>query len=355
LARRRSAAPRPGARRGRGSRRVALWACLTVIAAAVLVAGFAWLQLRPANPAGRARSVRLKVGAPAEVAARLRNAGIIRSAMVFRGYAFWRRLNAVRPGLYRLSPAMSAGQIVATLRAGPLDDDTGRVVVPEGWTVRQIAEALVTRKVVRTAAPFAELCRKPAGRVEASFGLPTHGLEGYLFPDTYEFAPGSSPERIAQRMVNTFSERFAAPHSAELSRSRHTLHEIVTIASLVEREAEVDIDRAKIAGVIENRLRKGMRLQIDATVLYALGRHKERVLYRDLRVSSPYNTYRHRGLPPGPIANPGLPSLLAALRPERHDYLFYVATPDGSHEFTRTEAEHGRAVARWRAHQAGAH
>jgi UPF0755 protein len=149
-------------------------------------------------------------------------------------------------------------------------------------------------------------------------------------------------------MLDRFTAAFFDKHRADIERSSHTLHEIVTIASLIEREAEVEQDRARIAGVIENRLKRNMKLDIDATVLFALGRHKERVLYRDLQVASPYNTYRHKGLPPGPIAAPGLPSLVAALHPESHDFLFYVAAPDGSHVFTRTEAEHNAAVARMR-------
>jgi UPF0755 protein len=123
-----------------------------------------------------------------------------------------------------------------------------------------------------------------------------------------------------------------------------TPHEVVTIASLVEREARVDAERARIAGVTYNRLRRGMRLEVDATVLYALGRQKDVVLYRDLQLDSPYNTYLHYGLPPGPIASPGLAAILAAVRPETHDFLYYVARPDGSHAFSRTLEEHNRAI-----------
>jgi UPF0755 protein len=150
-------------------------------------------------------------------------------------------------------------------------------------------------------------------------------------------------------MLDEFTRRFYEPHKEEIARSQHSLHEMVTIASLIERETHVSEERARIAGVIENRLRRGMRLQIDATVLYALEKHKSRVLFRDLQVDSPYNTYRHAGLPPGPIASPGLPCLLAALHPEQHDYLFYVVGPEGSHVFSRTEAEHRRAVMRMKA------
>lgn len=145
-------------------------------------------------------------------------------------------------------------------------------------------------------------------------------------------------------MLTNFSARFARPNQAAIASSGHTLHELVTTASLIECEAKAPQDRPRIGGVIENRLRKKMRLEIDATVLYALGHHKDRVLFKDLTVDSPYNTYRHRGLPPGPIASPGLPSLEAALHPEQNDFFYYVARPDGTHIFTRTIQQHHAAI-----------
>jgi len=173
--------------------------------------------------------------------------------------------------------------------------------------------------------------------------------EGWLFPDTYRFPVGASETSIAARMLSNFKERVSGPLADSVRASGRPLSEIVVIASLVEREARTDRDRPMIAGVIENRLRKGMRLEIDATVQYARGAHAARLLYRDLRVDSPYNTYRHAGLPPGPICNPGLPSLEAAARPARHDYLFYVLGKDGrNHEFSRTYAEHLERIRRIR-------
>ena len=152
-------------------------------------------------------------------------------------------------------------------------------------------------------------------------------------------------------MVLNFSRRFARPKEQEISAGGHSLHEIVTLASLIEREARIPTDRPRIAGVLENRLKKGMKLEIDATVLYALGYHKDRVYYKDLEVDSPYNTYRNVGLPPGPIASPGLASLDAALHPEANDYLYYVAQPNGAHLFARTGAEHAANVRKARAEQ----
>jgi len=199
---------------------------------------------------------------------------------------------------------------------------------------------------------FLEILRSKNAGLTMPFDPPKSGLEGYLYPDTYAFRPNTRPRDMVQAMIDVFTSRFYEPNRVRIEQSGHSLHEIVTIASLVEREAKVERDRARIAGVIENRLKAGMRLQIDATVLYALGHHKSRVMYKDMAVESPYNTYRHKGLPPGPIASPGMPSLRAALAPEKNPYLFYVAGPGGAHIFSRTEREHYANVARMRAMRA---
>lgn len=318
-------------------------------AALALLAGWYWLQLGPADTAGRATVFVVRRGERCtSVGRRLAAAGLVRNATAFTLYAvLGGHSSRFKAGRYRLSPAMDVRTIVRALKRGGAPD-VGVVTIPEGLTVRQIAERLVRHGVLVDPAAFVQLASHPAG-ISASFRIPSTGLEGYLFPETYSFRDREPPAAIAQKMVDTFDARFARPYASEIARSGHTLHEIVTIASLIEREAEIDGDRARIAGVIENRLRRKMRLQIDATVLYALGQHKSRVLYRDLQVSSPYNTYRRAGLPPGPIASPGLPSLLAALRPDRRNDLYYVAGPGGAHIFTPTEAEHNRAVARVRA------
>jgi UPF0755 protein len=306
-----------------------------------------WFQVQlRAVGAGRGRLLRVSQGVELRaLAERLRGYGLIRHAGVFCAYARLRGdTRRIRAGRYRISPTMSPGQILDKLVHGRQDLE-GLVVIPEGFTVKRIAERLTAKRILAGPSAFADLCGSPAGRIDAPFPLQPTGLEGYLFPSSYDFEPGAAPEAAAQAMVNEFVAEFYGPYAEEIARAPHSLHDLVTIASMIEREAEVERDRPLIAGVIENRLSRGMRLQIDATVLYGMGYHKSRLLYRDLRTPSPYNTYLHAGLPPGPIASPGLPSLLAALRPARHGFLFYVAAADGSHVFTRSEAEHDRAVA----------
>jgi UPF0755 protein len=267
--------------------------------------------------------------------------GIVRSALAFRLWARWQGLEGrIQAGEYRFSPAEAIPGILRRLAAG--DVLLHRVTLPEGLSAAEVARRLEQRGVVDAEAFLEEVARADRHWIPEMEGNRTGSVEGYLFPDTYHFPRGFGADRAVAAMVARFreatAELWALPRPLGLSP-----YEVVVLASLVEREARRDSERARIAGVLYNRLRRGMPLQVDATVLYALGRHKDRVLYRDLEVDSPYNTYRRTGLPPGPIANPGLASLRAALRPEAHDYLYYVARPDGTHVFSRTLAEHERA------------
>lgn len=297
----------------------------------------------PVASTGKPVRVQVPTGASVETVARdLENKRLIRSAKVF---ALAAKGATIAPGTYDFSPTESPAQIVSRLQKG--DVVTVRVTFPEGFRLTQIAKRLAKNGLCDET-KFLELVTQRGDTLKASFPLPKK-LEGYLFPDTYRFPMGSTETQIAQRMLDNFDRVFAAPNRAEIVRSGRSLENIVTVAAMVEREAEVPQDRPLIAGVIYNRLRKGMRLQIDATVQYALPEHKTRLLFKDLEIASPYNTYKNVGLPVGAICCPGKPSLEAALRPASHAFLFYVAHPDGSHVFGKTFAEHGRNVAAVRA------
>ncbi|NUQ02105.1 MAG: endolytic transglycosylase MltG, partial [Armatimonadetes bacterium] len=219
---------------------------------------------------------------------------------------------------------------------------TRRVTFPEGYALAAMAQRCEQAGI----GPAAEY-RRLATAAAASFGvkdLPAGAsLEGYLFPATYHLPLDAGPRELIEAQVAAFVKAWRQASAGV--QPRRPRHELVTMASLIEREVRVADERARVAGVIANRLAKNMRLEIDATVIYALGEHRTRVLYRDLEVDSPYNTYRRKGLPPGPIANPGEASLTAALRPEQHAYLYYVLTAGGRHLFSRTWAEHLRAKA----------
>lgn len=305
--------------------------------------------LQPLSKQPKPTRVEIPVGAtPFEIGSRLEQRRIIRSGMAYAIYLMAQKeKQPCLPGRYVLSPDMQPIEILRQLRLGPGNSpyDTVRVVFPEGYTIAQIAKRLDEKGITDEKAFLRVATQSQVLEIwNYDFPKPVGSLEGYLFPDTYDFLPNSSPEKVLDQMLSNFSKRFVRPYRQQMEQHKHEIHELVTIASLIEREARVAQDRPRIAGVIENRLTRNMPLQIDASVIYALGRHKTRVLYRDLQVDSPYNTYRNRGLPPGPIANPGKESLEAALIPESHDYLYYVAQHDGSHIFTRSYGEHQRAV-----------
>ena len=284
----------------------------------------------PPAPSAQEVIVRVPEGATdRQVADALHEQGLIRSRAAFaviRHIGYEGR--PFVPGTYRFRKDTRLFAILDRLVNGEIA--VQKVTFPEGFTIRQMARRLGDLGVTD-----ADLFQELASSGAARFGIetPNGSLEGYLFPDTYFLPLGITPEQVVRRMLDNLERRVVHPLREEIRRSGLSLHEVLTIASLIEREARIPGDRPLIASVIHNRLRLGMPLQIDATVLYAMGQHKSRVLYRDLKVDSEYNTYRNRGLPPGPIANPGLACIEAALRPARTDYLYYVAAPDGSHLF----------------------
>lgn len=267
-------------------------------------------------------------------------AGIVTRGRLFRAYGrFTGTDRRLKPGTYLFRRNTPWRDIVAALAGG--HGLVRTVTIPEGFTLAQIVAALgqaleVPGDSVMAAASDSALLNQLA--VSAST------LEGYLFPDTYAFPEGTPASRAVAEMVRRFEREWEPEWNERLAALSLTRHELVTLASIVEREARVAEERPVIAAVFLNRLRIGMPLQADPTVQYARGSHTPRVTYQDLRIDSPYNTYRYPGLPPGPIASPGGASLRASLFPADVPYLYFVAHPDGRHEFRRTLEEHTRAV-----------
>lgn len=211
------------------------------------------------------------------------------------------------------------------------------VTIPEGFNSMEIAERLSSSGVV-SADKFLESLHKRIEGDYPAFIQPPY--EGFLFPDTYEFFLNSSPEMVIRRFLERFVEVLPEDFEEKARRLGLTPREAIILASLIEKEAKVDSERPIIAQVLLKRLKLGMKLQCDATVQYALGRSKPILSYKDLEVDSPYNTYLHYGLPPGPICNPGLSSIVSAVNPAKTDYLFYFTKGNGTHIFSRTYKEH---------------
>ena len=216
---------------------------------------------------------------------------------------------------------------------------TVKVTIPEGLKVNETIYAFRRHKDADINISKLKILTADTSFIK-KLGINQPSLEGYLFPDTYIFYKGENPENVIKKMVSNLFTIIKPSQNFKIRNMIFSTHEILTIASMIEREAMIDREKPIIASVIYNRLEKNMPLQIDATVLYALGTYKKTVTYKDLRVESPYNTYRNRGLPPGPIASPGFQCIMAALHPAKTDYLFYVATGKGDHRFSKEHEKH---------------
>jgi len=328
-----------------------LTACLAV--AFLLLVQARTMLLPPAVPTAGAAPVLVTIPTGAssrQIASLLQEAGLVRSALVFRYYARYRgRDQGLQAGTYRFAHGMTASALLRQLAAGETYRPTVTVTIPEGFNIEQIAARLQEAGVVDYDA-FMRAASLAAPSLGRQLPGQRHALEGFLFPDTYEFEPQTTPEGVISRLQQRLEEVFTESLRLRAKELGLDTHQVITLASLIEREASVPAERELVSAVLHNRLRIGMPLQIDATVLYALGRHQDIVLYRDLEVASPYNTYQVTGLPPGPIASPGRAAIQAALSPAAVDYLYYVTKEDGSggHYFARTLAEHTANIRRSR-------
>lgn len=250
--------------------------------------------------------------------------------------------NQMKAGKYEIRGAISSLDLLMQLADGNVAVEW--LTIPEGMHARQIA-GVVSRAIETDSTRFMELVYDQ-GFVR-SLGLPVQNLEGFLFPDTYAFYWGMNPESVISAMVGQFITRFPDTLRTRAKELSLTISEVVTLASIIEGEAVVDTERGIISAVYWNRIKRGMLLQADPTVQYIIPDGPRRLLNRDLRIDSPYNTYKYRGLPPGPINNPGFASLRAALYPADVPYLYFVANGDGSHTFSRNLREHLRAKSRF--------
>ena len=269
----------------------------------------------------------------------LARAGVIGSPRLFRFYASSRgRDRDLKAGTYLFQPGSSWNDVLDALTRGKGLVHT--VTIPEGFALSSIAPLLAKALSVP---PESVMIAASDSALRRRLDVPTPTLEGYLFPDTYTFADGTSPEDAVGMLVARFEKVWKPEWNARLQDLAMSRHDIMTLASIIEKEARLAEERPVISAVYHNRLKRGMLLQADPTVQYALGRHVDRVLFKDLEVDSRYNTYKHEGLPPGPIASPGAASIEAALYPANVPYLYFVAHPDGHHEFRQTFAEHTEA------------
>lgn len=280
------------------------------------------------------------------VARLLANQGVVRSRWVFEALSRWRSRSTLQAGEYFFDHPVTGLQVFDTIANGRVY--VRELVVPEGFSMFDIAD-LVQREGFTSRDSFLAAARNPAPIRDLVPGAPS--LEGFLFPATYEFPRHPTGEQMVAAMVAHFREEWVGISAQQANRSGLSFEQVVTLASLVERETPKAEERPVVAGVFINRLHHRVPLQCDPTVVYALelaGTYNGSLDAASLPFDSPYNTYRHIGLPPGPIANPGSASLKAALDPPETEYLYFVANTEGGHFFGKTLAEHNHNVALYR-------
>jgi UPF0755 protein len=320
---------------------------LAALGAAIAGVYYARVDEKYQGYAGAEQFVEITPGAGSRAIGRvLVQSGVVRDEWTFRLAVYLTGTSReLKAGEYRFAGSVSAKEVARKLAHG--DVFLRPITFPEGLTIKEMARVFESRGF-GTAAAFADAARNPSAIRALDPTAPD--LEGYLFPETYNLARRASAASLVSQMAARFSAVFDAALRAEAEAQGRTIRDVVTLASLVEKETAQPEERPTVAAVYLNRLRIGMGLQCDPTVIYALdraGKYDGNLTRENLRFDSPYNTYRYAGLPPGPIAAPGRASLEAVLRPAKVDYLYFVSRNDGTHVFATTLAEHNRNVREW--------
>jgi len=322
-------------------------ACLGGAVGGLLVANLKNYGRTPLDPeAGNAHSLVFTI-APGDcfrlVARRLADSAIIRSPFRFRVLA---RLNdqdrQIKTGEYQLVSTQSPGEILATLIDGNVI--LYRLTVPEGYNLKQIAQSVAATGLIR-ADDFLSAADDP--RLRRSLQINGPSLEGYLFPDTYHFPRSTDASTIVRTMVHRLKAIFTPAWEKTAQQAGFSVHQVLTLASIIEKETGDPGERALISSVFHNRLKKKMRLASDPTVIYGIADFDGNLTRKHLRTAGPYNTYLNTGLPPGPIASPGAEAIKAALFPEKSNYLFFVSKKNGTHQFSTNFTAHKRAVKKY--------
>ncbi|MYD31805.1 MAG: endolytic transglycosylase MltG [Nitrospira sp. SB0677_bin_15] len=324
---------------------------LVISGVLILVAGCGFAVLGQLQPVGNASQVVVldivEGSSLSDVAERLHRQELIKSDWAF---VWLGRLSGsdrkVIPGEYEFHGGMDPSLILEKIIRGEVIQYA--VTIPEGFSVSRIAD-LLHEKRLADREEFLQCTRDPVFIETLSLSVDNRvdNLEGYLFPDTYQFARHVAPDRLIATMVARFKQTVTEEDRRRAAELGLSMHQAVTLASVIEKETAKPDERTLISGVFHNRLRKNIPLQSDPTVIYALNGFDGNLRKKDLSIDSPYNTYRVVGLPPGPIANPGSAAFRAALYPEPSQYLYFVSRNDGSHEFSATLAEHNRAVRKY--------
>ncbi len=320
--------------------------CLVLIftTLTLLAAGWGYTVLYCSYAPPEPVDVNLRPGSSLNViAADLERAHVIRKALGLKLLArLNRRSHQIQAGRYHFSQPATPSEILSRLIRG--DVEKASLTIPEGFTLQQI----ITRISDRGYGRKERLTALAADRnFVASLGVEADNLEGYLFPETYLFAPGISEEEVLGMMVRQFHQHVTSELKQSAARLQLNPHQLVTLASIIEKETAIVAEMPLISSVFHNRLQRGIPLQTDPTVIYGIENFDGNITRTHLKTPTPYNTYQIRGLPPGPIASPGLAAITAAAHPAATKYLYFVARGDGSHQFSKTLREHNNAVRKY--------
>jgi len=278
-----------------------------------------------------------------EIAKSLEEKGLIKNSLSFELYLFLRGEGGeIKAGFYELSPSLATWNIVKKIIKGETKKE--RITIIEGWTRKDIASYLEEKKTC-SSDDFFEATNLESWKTEYDFlkSVGTEDLEGYLFPDTYFIEPREEIKDIVQKMLDNFDKKLTLELREEIARQDKSIFEIVIMASLIEKEVKTTEDKKMVSGLLWKRLENNVPLQVDATITFLTGKRTTSVSREETRIDSPYNTYKYRGLPIGPICNPGSESINATVYPQDSDYWYYLSTPEGETIFSRTLTEHNLA------------
>ncbi|SMC35399.1 UPF0755 protein [Desulfocicer vacuolatum DSM 3385] len=320
---------------------------LLILGSLFALAGFTYMNhfaTTPLSTRGNTRMVTIERGSVLkQISNHLYTRHLISNKLLFEAFVrLQKKSGAIKSGEYELSPAMSPAYILDLICQGKVK--RYRITIPEGFTVAEIAQTIEKKSLGKKAEFMAlsqdsSLCR--------TLGIPADRLEGYLFPDTYYFEKATPTSRIITTMVKRFKTIFTREWEALAKSKGLSMHQVVTLASIIEKETGTPEERPLISSVFHNRLKAKMPLQSDPTVIYGIADFNGNLTRRDLRTFTPYNTYKIKGLPPGPIANPGRQALEAALFPANSNFRYFVSRNDTTHYFSKTLKEHNRAVRKY--------
>lgn len=281
-----------------------------------------------------------------QIAENLEQEGLIKNRLLFDFYVILKGKQRKLPaGKYELSPAMSVSQVAQIIVFGKTYQI--KIVIPEGLTIKQIVEILAANRLTNE-----DISKFRAKDFNDGFEFlkdapAESSLEGFLFPDTYYIEPERETEETIKIFLDNFDKKLTSELREEIKKQDKKIFEIITMASLIEKEVLTLSDKKLVSGILWKRLKTGMPLQVDATISYVTGKKTARVSYDDLQIDSPYNTYKYRGLPPGPISNPGIESIEATIEPKDSLFWYYLSTPEGETIFSKTLQEHNVAIARY--------